>query len=126
MPQSLNINDTMALIISLTGIAIETFADRQLKDFLRNHRDKPFLSGGLWKYSRHPNYFGEILFWTGLFAFSLPVRPFIWYTVAGPVAMILMFSLISVPMMDKRMRERKPGYTEYSKRTSALVPWIRK
>jgi steroid 5-alpha reductase family enzyme len=123
MPQSLNKTDALAFFISFTGIAMETVADKQLKDFLRHKGDKLFLSSGLWKYTRHPNYFGEILFWTGLFAFSLPAHPFAWYTIAGPVAMILMFSLVSVPMMDKRMSERKPGYADYAKTTNALVPW---
>jgi steroid 5-alpha reductase family enzyme len=123
LPQPLGITDAIAFIISLSGIAIETIADRQLKDFLRNKTDKPFLSEGLWKFSRHPNYFGEILFWIGLFAFSLQIKPFAWYTIAGPAGMILMFSLISVPMMDKRMTERKSGYSGYARRTSALIPW---
>jgi steroid 5-alpha reductase family enzyme len=123
LSQPLTITDALAFIFSLAGIIIETISDHQLKDFLRNKGDKHFLSTGLWKYSRHPNYFGEILFWSGLFAFSLQTRPFAWYTIAGPAGMILMFSLISIPMMDKRMTERKPGYAEYAKKTSALIPW---
>ena len=126
MTEPLQITDAIALIITLSGIAIEMAADKQLTNFLRNNTDKAFLSGGLWKYSRHPNYFGEILFWTGLFIFSLQTETFYWYTLTGPIAMILMFSLISVPMMDKRMLERKPGYAEYAKKTSALVLWRRK
>ncbi|MBN1416747.1 MAG: DUF1295 domain-containing protein [Bacteroidales bacterium] len=124
MTEPLQIIDAIALILTLSGIVIEMVADRQLTNFLRNRKDKAFLSSGLWKYSRHPNYFGEILFWIGLFTFSLQINTFYWYTLSGPIAMILMFSLISVPMMDKRMLERKSGYQEYKQKTSALVPWF--
>jgi steroid 5-alpha reductase family enzyme len=126
LSQPLSITDGIAWFICLCGIAIETIADGHLSQYLRNKTDMSFLSAGLWKYSRHPNYFGEILFWTGLFAFSLPSQPFVWYTLAGPAGMILMFSLISVPIMDKRMTKRKPGYSDYARKTSALIPWWRK
>jgi steroid 5-alpha reductase family enzyme len=126
LPLPLGITDAVALVVCLSGIFLEAFADRQLQHYLRRMQDTPFLAAGLWKYSRHPNYFGEILFWTGLFAFSLPMKPFAWYTVAGPAGIILMFSLISVPMMDRRMTERKPGYGGYARKTSGLVPWKRK
>jgi steroid 5-alpha reductase family enzyme len=122
-PNPIGFYDGIASIICLAGIGTEAIADRQLSLYIRNQPGKSFLSQGLWKFSRHPNYFGEILFWTGLFAFSLQTKPFTWYTLAGPLGMILMFSLISVPMMDKRMKERKPGYAEYAQRTSALIPW---
>ena len=123
LSQPVGLTDGIAFIISLSGIAIETIADKQLSVYRRNKSRKPFLSEGLWKYSRHPNYFGEILFWTGLCVFSMQMKPFAWYTLAGPAAMILMFSFISAPMMDKRMKERNPGYAEYARKTSALVPW---
>jgi steroid 5-alpha reductase family enzyme len=125
LTQPMGITDGIALIMTLSGIAIEMIADQQLKDFLRNKPDKAFLSTGLWKYSRHPNYFGEILFWTGLSVFSLKTNPFAWYIPVGPLAMILMFSLISVPLMDKRMLKNKPGYKEYLKKTSGLIPWFK-
>jgi steroid 5-alpha reductase family enzyme len=126
LSQPPGITDGIAGIICFSGIAIEAIADRQLMQYLRNKRGIPFLSTGLWKYSRHPNYFGEILFWAGIFAFSLPMKPFPWYTLSGPLGMILMFSFISIPIMNKRMLERKPGYDGYANKTSALVPWRRK
>ncbi|MBN2276037.1 MAG: DUF1295 domain-containing protein [Bacteroidales bacterium] len=121
--QPLGTFDVIASLICLVGITIESIADRQLKDFQKTASNKSFLSYGLWKYSRHPNYFGEIVWWTGLFVFSAHFMPFKWYTLAGPVAMIIMFTLISIPMMDKRMMTRKPGYADYAKKTSALLPW---
>jgi steroid 5-alpha reductase family enzyme len=123
--------DVIAAVVTLSAIVIETIADRQLRHFIKNPSGT-FLQSGLWKYSRHPNYFGEVLFWVGLFLFSLtPVAPHLravvqWWTFLGPVAMILLFFFISVPIMDKRMLQKKEGYRAYMKKTSALVPWFRR
>lgn len=123
--------DVLATVVTLSAIVIETIADRQLRHFIKNPSGT-FLQSGLWKYSRHPNYFGEVLFWVGLFLFSLtPVAPNLgavvqWWTFPGPVAMILLFLFISVPIMDKRMLRKKEGYRAYMKKTSALVPWFRR
>ena len=114
--------DSIACLITIVAIILETSADRQLRFYLRNPDDKPFLATGLWHYSRHPNYFGEVLFWIGLFIFSLGVRPFTWWTIPGPAGMILLFRFISLPMMDRRML-KKPGYEEYLKKTSGIIPW---
>ncbi|MBI5546954.1 MAG: DUF1295 domain-containing protein, partial [Deltaproteobacteria bacterium] len=82
---------------------------------------------GLWKYSRHPNYFGEVSFWWGLWLFGVASDPAsaLW-TLAGPVAMTGLFLFISVPMLDKRSLERRPGYAEHRRRVSALIPWFPK
>lgn len=82
------------------------------------------LSSGLWKYSRHPNYFGEISFWWGLWLFGLAADPSYWWTIVGPLAITALFAFISVPMIDRRLRSRKPGYQEYMRRTSAVIPWM--
>lgn len=116
------ISDYAAICITLSGIMIEWIADRQLSMFKRNNTEKTFLSSGLWKYSRHPNYLGEITFWTGLFVFSLSGGILYWFTLPGPVLMILMFTFISAPMMDKRMLERYAGYESYMKGTFSIFP----
>jgi len=116
--------DIVAGLVTLAAIFIEYKSDEQLVAFLRSGPAKgSFLQKGLWKYSRHPNYFGEVLFWTGLFLFSLRISYFEWWFLAGPIAMWALFLFISVPMMDKRMLERKEGYREYMKRTSGLILW---
>lgn len=123
-PTPINTTDLIAFLVTVAGITIESLADRQLRKHLKKGREAPFLSAGLWKYSRHPNYFGEVLFWIGLFIFSLANHSIIWWTVPGPVVILLMFFFISVPMIDKRMLQRRRGYRDYYKRTSGLIPWF--
>jgi steroid 5-alpha reductase family enzyme len=125
-PMPLNTIDLIAGILTSGGIVFETVSDQQLRKHLRKGREEPFLSEGLWKYSRHPNYFGEILFWIGLSVFSLSSKSFIWWIIPGPVIIVLMFLFISVPMTDKRMLQRRRGYRDYHKRTSGLFPWFPK
>jgi steroid 5-alpha reductase family enzyme len=122
---SLNIIDLIAGFVTITGIIIETLSDNQLRRHLRKGREQPFLSAGLWKYSRHPNYFGEVIFWIGIFIFSLTSYTVIWWTIPGPIVILLLFFFISVPMTDKRMLQRRRGYREYYKRTSGLIPWFK-
>jgi steroid 5-alpha reductase family enzyme len=121
---ALNIIDLIAGTVTLAGIVIETIADQQLRKHLRKGREQPFLSEGLWKYSRHPNYFGEVLFWIGLFIFSLSSDTLLWWIFPGPVIMLLLFFFVSAPMTDKRMLQRRRGYREYYKKTSGLIPWF--
>jgi steroid 5-alpha reductase family enzyme len=113
----------IAFLVTLSGILIETIADAQLRRFSREESGSDFQDKGLWKYSRHPNYFGEILFWIGLFLFSTGMPDFYWYILPGPLFMILMFYTISIPMIDRRMLRRRTGYRHYMKYTSALIPF---
>jgi steroid 5-alpha reductase family enzyme len=88
--------------------------------------NRAVLSSGLWAWSRHPNYLGEITFWTGLFIMALGASWFNWWTVIGLAGMVLLFTKVSIPMMEERQMERKPGYSEYKQRTSVLFPKIYK
>ncbi|HOW84267.1 MAG TPA: DUF1295 domain-containing protein [Spirochaetota bacterium] len=113
----------LACAVTLTAIWIEARADRQLLDFTRsNPPSGSIMDRGLWKWSRHPNYFGEVSFWWGLFLFGLSSGKFYWWTLAGPVFITVMFAFVSIPMMDRRMIARRPGYAAHMKKTSALVP----
>lgn len=115
--------DLLALVVGLVAVALQLVADEQMRWFKRKRAEGENMSTGLWRYSRHPNYLGEILFWVSLFLFGLAAAPGWWWTGVGAVAMILMFVFASVPMMDERSMARRPGYADYARRTSALVPW---
>ena len=81
-----------------------------------------FIRTGLWAWCRHPNYLGEILYWWGLLTFSLAAGVISWWTAVGAIAITVMFRVVSLPMIERRMIERRPGYAEHAKRTSALLP----
>lgn len=114
--------DVVAAIVTLGAIAIETVADEQLRAFRRSKRaDGDICDVGLWSWSRHPNYFGEISFWVGLWLFGVAAgAP--WWTAAGWLAMVALFAGASIPMAEKRSLSRRPHYAEHQKRVSMLIP----
>ena len=121
--RSVGILDLAAVVVTLTAILVETEADRQLWRFLAARRSPgKILDTGLWALSRHPNYFGEVLFWWGAWLFGLAANPSWWWTIIGPVAVTGLFLGVSVPMMDKRMLQRHPGYAELIGTRSAFLP----
>jgi steroid 5-alpha reductase family enzyme len=115
--------DLLAVVVGLAGTLVELVSDGQMRSFKRSRSEGANMETGLWRYSRHPNYFGEILFWISLWIFGLAAAPGFWWTGVGVVAMILMFVFASIPMMESRSRARRPGYDEYVRRTSVLIPW---
>lgn len=119
--------DVAATALAIMAIGIETLADEQLRAFVRA-RPAPgaVLDRGLWALSRHPNYFGEVLFWWSLGLMALAAAPRAWWTFAGPLAITLLFVSVSIPLIERRMLARHPGYAERAKRVSALVPWVPK
>lgn len=120
-----NALDVLAIIITAAAILIETISDKQLIRFIKSSPPKSaIMSNGLWAWSRHPNYLGEILFWWGVFLFGVAAAPSsaLW-TWMGPVWITCLFVFISVPLMDKRMVKRRPGYADHAKRVSAIIPW---
>ncbi len=118
-----NIVDIIALLVTAGAILIETVTDRQLWKFRSQSRGKGrLLEKGLWSWSRHPNYFGEVLFWCGLFLFAASSGNFRPWMLAGPAAMLLLFTFVSVPLADRRMLSGRPFYKERMQSVSALVP----
>lgn len=109
--------------IILFGVGLEHFADTQMAAFLRTTTEKKVCRNGLWRYSRHPNYLGEISIWTGLFVVLMSARMDLWMYGAGFVAMILLFNVVSIPMMEKRQMARRPDYADYRRTTSRLLLW---
>ena len=117
--------DWFAIVVTAGAIIIETAADRQLRDFVAaGPQPGEIMKSGLWTFSRHPNYFGEITFWWGLFMFAMAADSSYWWTFAGPLAITALFVGVSIPLMDKRNLERRPGYDEHMKSISALIPWF--
>lgn len=114
--------DSVALLVTGGAILIETVADEQMRAFARTKRPGEIMQSGLWAWSRHPNYFGELSFWFGLFLFGLAADASFWWTVIGPLAMLAMFQFASIPMLDERSRQRRPGYDAHMARTSAILP----
>ena len=119
----LGLLDAAAVVVTVAAIAIEATADRQLHRFTADPANRGrIVDRGLWRYSRHPNYLGEIMFWWGLWLFGLAAAPSWWWTVAGPVVMVLLFAFVSVPIMDRRSLRRRPAYAEHMRRVPALLP----
>lgn len=114
--------------IALWGIGFffQAIGDHQLARFIKIRKDQEeVLQSGLWKYSRHPNYFGEILMWWGIFIISLPL-PHSWIGLLGPSTITFLLVFVSgVPLLEKRYA-KNPAYAEYQKRTSMLIPWFPK
>jgi steroid 5-alpha reductase family enzyme len=122
----LNWLDAVATVVTAAAIAVEALADRQLHRFVADPANRERIADvGLWRWSRHPNYVGEIGLWFGLWLFGLASAPSWWWTAVGPLAMLALFVFVSVPMMDRRSLERRPGYAQHMRRVAPLLPWPR-
>lgn len=118
-----NFLNLIGLLTMLIGVLLEFFADRNMHQFKKTRTDRSqIINVGLWKYSRHPNYLGEILFWYGV-AFTL-IFPNVtyWYLIVGAILNTLLFLFISIPLAENHMKTYKPGFEEYKKRTRMLLP----
>lgn len=115
------------LLISLSGVILETIADRQVHDFrLRNLDKSAIIREGLWTYSRHPNYLGEILMWWGAYLVCLASSPSAWIFGLGALLNTALFLFISIPMAEKRLAKYKSGFAEYQQQTRMLLPFAKK
>lgn len=98
----------VAFLFTLGAIHIEKTADDQLRRFLRSRTDKnKRLQEGLWAYLDFPNYYGEMLFWWGIYLFAIAIDRGLWWTIFGPLSITVLFLFISMPMMRKRLANRK-------------------
>jgi steroid 5-alpha reductase family enzyme len=119
--------DAVAILVTAGAITVETVADNQLRAFARNPANRgTTIDVGLWSRSRHPNYFGEISMWCGLYLFGLAADPHWWWTIAGPAVMVLLFQTASIPMMEQRSLQRRPEYADYQRRVPKLLPLRRR
>ncbi len=120
----LNAIDGVAAATTALGIWLETTADRQLRDYVQRKPDAgAILVTGLWAHCRHPNYLGELLFWWGIALFGVAAGAPLPYAVGGATAITLLFLFISIPMIERRMNARRPGWAEHAQRVPVLIPW---
>ncbi len=118
----------IGILIWLAGFTIEVVADRQKSAFKRDPANRGrFITSGLWAWSRHPNYFGEIVLWAGVAVLALPVLSgWRWVTLVSPFFVFLLITRLSgVPMLEDRADERwgdEPAYQQYKANTPVLVP----
>lgn len=120
--RSVGLLDVVATVVGIGGAIVEFVADEQMRRFRHRRTPGQVMDSGLWAWSRHPNYVGEILFWVSVWCFGLAAAPSWWWTLIGPVAIAVMFLTASIPMLDRRSAERRPGFAEYAARTPALLP----
>ena len=109
----------LGFLMCIAAASIQLVADTQ------SHRFRALNPGqvcnvGLWKHGRHPNYFGEILLWWGIWVMYASFHG-LDLLIAAPLAMTALFLFISIPMMERRQLENKPGYADYRKQTRILI-----
>lgn len=113
----------LGVIIALGGIAFETIGDAQLT----RHRSNPAMAGqvldtGLWRYTRHPNYFGDCCTWWGVWLVAAETGPGLW-ALPGPILLTWLLTRLSgVPMLERSLKKTRPGYADYVARTSGFCP----
>jgi steroid 5-alpha reductase family enzyme len=106
----------------VTGLAFETVGDLQLARFKADPANAgTVMDRGLWRYTRHPNYFGDACLWWGIGLVGAETGA--WWTLIGPLVMtVLLLKVSGVALLERSLARRKPGYEEYVARTSAFVP----
>lgn len=123
---SVNYLDILGILIWAIGFIFEVIGDAQLVKFIKNPENKDkLMQSGLWKYTRHPNYFGEVTQWWGIWIIALSVADG-WMTIIGPLTItVLILKVSGIPMLEKNMA-KKPGFAEYKRQTSIFLPWFSK
>lgn len=123
-PASLVLLDVVALVLVAVGLLFETVGDWQLARFKADPANRgTVMDRGLWRYTRHPNYFGDALVWWGFFGFALAAGA--WWTVPSPLLMTFLLLWVSgVALLERGLERTKPEYRSYAERTSAFVPWF--
>ena len=118
-----NVITVLGFIVCIAAATLQLAADLQMHRFRRRNTGSGLIMrSGLWKYARHPNYFGEILMWWGVYIIMLSAAPDRWGLLIGPAANTLMFLFISIPLADKRNRKIRQGFDEYYRETRHLLP----
>lgn len=122
---TMNIGVIVFFIFAILSFSIQGMADFQMHKFRKN-RTSTFIRNGLWKYSRHPNYLGEIMMWWSIALLAIFALQGYYWLMIGATVNTLMFIFISIPMAENHQRERKEGFDEYKRETRMLLPIYKK
>ena len=114
--------EAIGAVLTVFGIAFETLADAQLARFKAEPANAGrVMDSGLWRYTRHPNYFGEFCVWWGVYGIALGAGA--WWTLFSPLLMtVLLLRVSGVALLEKDIAERRPAYRNYAARTNAFFP----
>jgi steroid 5-alpha reductase family enzyme len=124
-PAHLTVFDFAGLITWSVGFIIESLADRQLKTFLADPANKgKIMNRKLWKYSRHPNYFGESLMWWGIFIIVLATPWGLWTIISPLLITYTLLKLTGVSLMEETQFSGNLEYQQYIRQTSSFIPWF--
>lgn len=117
--------DMIGVLLWAFGLLFESIGDFQLMHFKADPSNRgKILTAGLWKYTRHPNYFGESVLWWGYYVIALAASA--WWTIFSPIIMTYLLVKVSGVAMLERMMKHKPGYEEYIQQTQSFIPWFPK
>jgi steroid 5-alpha reductase family enzyme len=122
---SLNAGVVAFFILAMLSFTMQGIADFEMHSFRKN-RTSTFIRKGLWKYSRHPNYLGEILMWWNMAFLAIFALGNNYWLIAGALLNTCMFLFISIPLAERHQRERKEGFDEYKSETRMLLPIYKK
>jgi len=115
----------LGFILIIIAVVIQYISDDQMRKFRKDESNLgKTMKYGLWKYSRHPNYLGEVSFWFGIYIFALASGLTTIWLLACPIVMLALFVFISCPMMDNRSLKRRSDYKEYMDKTPQLFMWF--
>jgi steroid 5-alpha reductase family enzyme len=122
----LGVLDALGAALAVFGLAFETAADWQLARFKADAGNRGrVLARGLWRYSRHPNYFGECCFWWGIACLGVAAGGW-WSLVSALLMTWLLLRVSGVALLERSIGERRPDYIDYVRSTSAFIPWPRR
>jgi len=120
---SFNYLSVIGVIIMIIAVGFEYIADNNMHKFIKTRKSRSEINRtGIWKYSRHPNYFGEILFWYGMAVYLILPNINLWYFILGAILNNALFLFISIPMAEKKMMQYKDNFLEYKKEIRMLIP----
>lgn len=122
----LNFVDYLAILIWIMGFCFEAGGDYQLYTFKKDPKNKgKVLNSGFWKYTRHPNYFGDAAVWWAYGLFSIACGGY-WQVIGSIIMTLLIIKVSGVAMLERTLKTSKPEYLDYIKKTSSFIPWLPK